>query len=701
MKRLPRGPRAAAGVILAAAVVSLIIVCPVFAAQEKPAWIGASSAQMEKELAAKYGEGQRQRAHRGLEQVAGFWRAEDGGQGAFEDFVRAGFAGDAKSLDALFQRYEDLLEKLDGNMDEIVVAFKEQADLDRGPVFPFDEIFAGYDPAAHVGEDFFSNKLAFVVLLNFPLTTLEQRLTDGATWSRRQWAEARLAQRFSKRIPSEVNLEVARAISEADQYIAGYNIWMHHLLDEKGQRPFPPGLRLLSHWNLRDEIKARYADREGGLARQRMIQKVMERIVTQTIPEVVVDSPHVDWNPVTNEVKPAAAKDSDAPTPAGLKVTNAPEPDTRYRILLGTYQALRRIDPYSPTAPTHIARRFDEDREIPEARVREMLEALLTSPHFARVAGLISKRLGRPLEPFDIWYNGFRPRGAFTPEELDKKVSSRYPTPDAYRKDMPNLLEKLGFSAEKAKFVVDHIQVDPARGSGHAWGGQMRGEKAHLRTRVGPKGMDYKGYNIAVHEMGHNVEQVLSLEEIDHTLLRGVPNTAFTEAMAFVFQDRDLQLLGLPAPDAEAEAMKILDDYWGACEISAVSLVDMAVWHWMYDHPDAKPADLKNATVQISKDVWNRFYAPVFGQKDVILLGIYSHLVHSYLYLPDYAIGHLIALQINEQVKKSGSVGPEFERMVKMGRVAPDLWMKNATGKPVGPEALLSATEKALARVKP
>ena len=58
----------------------------------------------------------------------------------------------------------------------------------------------------------------------------------------------------------------------------------------------------------------------------------------------------------------------------------------------------------------------------------------------------------------------------------------------------------------------------------------MRDEKAHLRTRVGADGMDYKGFNIAVHEMGHNVEQTVSLTDIDHTLLQGVPNTAFTEA---------------------------------------------------------------------------------------------------------------------------------------------------------------------------
>ena len=69
---------------------------------------------------------------------------------------------------------------------------------------------------AHVSDDFFANKLAFTVLLNFPLTTLEQRLMEGEEWSRRQWAETRLASRFSKRVPAEVQLELARVGADAD-----------------------------------------------------------------------------------------------------------------------------------------------------------------------------------------------------------------------------------------------------------------------------------------------------------------------------------------------------------------------------------------------------------------------------------------------------------------------------------------------------
>ncbi len=662
-------------------------------------WMKSATEKLKKELIAKYGDGQNARVERGLRQVSEFWRPEDGAAAVFEEFVLSNFAGDQTTLDTMFNRYQRLMEQLNGHMQEISREFRQQAELDAGPVLSFDDIFAGYDPAAHVVDDFFNNKLAFVVLLNFPLTTLEERLAQGPNWSRQQWAEVRLAQVFSKRIPAEVNLEVARAGSEADSYISQYNIWMFHVLDQNGQRLFPPKLRLLSHWNLRDEIKADYADAQQGLAKQRAIQQVMERIITQSIPAKVVNNPNVDWNPWTNEVKLATEYDSDSRNVQYGNLTNTAEPCTRYAMLLKTYQAARKMDPYSPTAPTLIARRFDEDREIPEQHVREMLEQVMTSPIVPQVAKLIQTRLGRPLEPFDIWYDGFRARGAYTEAQLDAIVSKRYPTPESFKKDIPNILMKFGFTPEKAQYLAENIVVDPARGSGHAMGAAMRSAKTHLRTRVESTGMNYKGFNIAIHEMGHNVEQTISLNEIDYTLLEGVPNTAFTEALAMVLQGHDLEILGLAAPDPQGTRMKTLNDFWSTYEISGVALVDMDVWHWMYDHPNATPEQLRDATVEIAKKIWNKYYAGVFGQKDIVLLAIYSHMIDSFMYLPDYPIGHLIAFQVEEQMNKSGAIGPEFERMAKMGRVTPNMWMIHATGAPVGPEALLSATQEALAKL--
>jgi hypothetical protein len=687
---------------------SLCIASPTLTEIEMPAsrsdnqtlpWMKSATEKVQAQLIAKYGESQRARAERGLRQVAEFWRAEDGDAAAFEEFILSNFAGDQATLDTMFERIQRLLEQLNGHMQEIGREFRQQADLDLGPVLPFDDLFAGYDPSAHIVDDFFNNKLAFVVLLNFPLTTLEERISQGPNWSRRQWAAARLAESFSKRIPAAVNLDVARAAAESDSYISQYNIWMFHVLDPSGKRLFAPKLRLLSHWNLRDEIKADYSDSQNGLAKQRNIQQLMERIITQTIPEVVVNNPTVDWNPWTNEVKPATEKDADTSSTSGKKITNAPEPSTRYAMLLKTYVAARKVDPYSPNAPTLISRRFDEDREIPEQRVRGMLTQVVGSPLAPKVAKLIQSRLGRPLEPFDIWYDGFRARGAYTESQLDAIVSKKYPTAEAYKKDIPNILMKFGFSPQKAQYLADNIVVDPARGSGHAMGAAMRSSKTHLRTRVENTGMNYKGFNIAVHEMGHNVEQTFSLNEVDYTLLEGVPNTAFTEALAMVLQGHDLEVLGLSAPDENTETMKTLNDFWNTYEISGVALVDMDVWHWMYDHPNATPEQLRDATLEIAKNIWNEYYAPVFGKKDVVLLAVYSHMIDSFMYLPDYPIGHLIAFQVEEQMKKAGAIGPEFERMATMGHVTPDMWMIHATGKPVGAQSLLNATEQALAKV--
>jgi hypothetical protein len=664
-----------------------------------PAWMKSATGMIENELVKKYGESQRLRAQLGLKQVAEFWRAADGNQKALEDFVSKNFAGDPQALDVVFDRFEYLLEKAFGHMAEIGREFRQQSDLDAGPVQPYDEVFAGYDPAAHFTGDFFDNKLAFVVLLNFPLTTLEERLAHGDQWTRRQWAETRLAEYFSRRVPAEVNMKIAKAAADSGQYISEYNIWMHHLVDDRGNRLFPPKLRLLSHWNLRDEIKADYADAQYGLAKQRMIQKVMECIVTQKIPESVINNPQLDWNPVSNAVTPAAVKDSDF-SPGKRRASNSLEPGTRYQRLLEVFRASKLADPYSPDAPTLIARRFDEDRQIPEARVRKAFEQVLSSGSVPRVAALIEKRLGRPLEPFDIWYNGFKPKVKYTQEDLDRIVAKKYPNGKAFEKDIPGLLMKLGFSPERARFVADNIIVDAARGSGHAMGASMSQAKAHLRTRVEKEGMNYKGFNIAVHELGHNVEQTFSLNSIDYYSLNGVPNTAFTEALAFVFQAHDLELLGLQSPDAQAEALQALNDFWATYEICGVALVDMEVWHWMYDHPQAAPLQLRDAVLQISRDVWNKFYAPAFRTKDVVLLGVYSHMIDSFLYLPDYPLGHMIAFQLEEHMKKAGKIGPEFERVARLGRLSPDLWMKHATGSPVGPESLLAAAEHALSVVK-
>jgi hypothetical protein len=312
-----------------------------------------------------------------------------------------------------------------------------------------------------------------------------------------------------------------------------------------------------------------------------------------------------------------------------------------------------------------------------------------------QVAAFIKARLGRDLEPFDLWYDGFKSRGSIPEEQLTAITSKKYPNTAAVEADLPNILIKLGWKPEKARQITSLVAVDASRGAGHAWGSAMRGDKAHLRTRIGENGMDYKGYNIAVHEFGHNTEQTITMNDVDYYMLNGVPNTAFTEAIAFLFQKRDLELLGLKNPNPDDNYYLALDNFWSAYEIMGVSLVDIRVWEWLYAHPDATPAQLKNAVIDIAKQVWNSYYAGILGGKDETLLAIYSHMIDYPLYLPNYPMGHLIAFQIEQQIRGK-NFADEVTRMLMQGRIIPQLWMQHAVGDKISVNALLKATDEAL-----
>ncbi len=640
------------------------------------------------ELTQKYGESQALRLKRCLPLAASFWRAEDGDEKAFIDFCRENFIASPGLLDLTFKRYEKNFEMIDGHLLAIHRAMKWPIDVDEGEILPVDRLFAEYSPYAHLDEDYFRTKIAFMALLNFPQYSLEEKLEKGPKWTRLSWAEARLGDAFAARVPAPVRQVVEKAYLSADDYINNYNIYMHGVLSADGRSLFPEGLRLISHWGLRDQLKAYYKDPQG-LEKQKMIAQIMERIIRQEIPVEVVNNPKAEWKVSSNE--------------AGTDGKVAPakrEPDTRYRRLLDVFLAERKLDPYYPLFPSLMARKFNREREIPEKEVEHLLLSVLSSPAVKEAARMIEKRLGRKLEAFDIWYTGFDEGKTLRLEKLDELVRKKYPNRAAFQKDLPNLLQKLGFSRKTALFLSQNIQVDPARGAGHAMGAEMRGDKAHLRTRFGKNGMDYQGFNVACHELGHSVEQVFSLDRIDHTLLSGVPNTAFTEAFAFIFQARDMELLGLPVrKDSVKEHLSVLNNLWLTYEISGVALLDMKIWRWMYEHPEASPAELREAVLSLAREIWNAYYAPVLGVRDSVLLAVYSHIIDAGLYTPDYPLGHIIQFQL-ETYLKDRNLAREMERMCVQGTITPEAWMKGAVGASLSAEPLLSSAGEALKALK-
>lgn len=441
--------------------------------QGKEMYVGAQTKEkVKKALLEKYGETQKFRIKKGVDQAASFWREEDGSLEDFENFCEKYFIGSPELLDANFKRIETNSEVLAGHFNKITLDLKRFLDLDWGEVFPIDMIFGQYNPAAHLSDDFFKNKIAFLVLLNFPYYSLSEKTELGPEWSRKDWAYARVGDMFTSRVPAEVYQKISATMTAADTYISEYNIYMGKLIDQDQKTYFPEKLKLITHWNLRDELKARYNDPEGFI-KQKMIYQVMLRIIDQSIPEMVINNPEYFWNPLANKVYKE-----------GKEIKFNPEPLTRYKHLLGSFQAMKKLDPYYPTLPTHIKRRFDVSREIPEEEVEALFTSFISSEQVRKVGKLIKKRLGRKLEPFDIWYTGFKSGNGIQEEELDKIVAKKYPTVESFEKDLKNILLKLEFSQEQAEFIAPKIAVDPARGIGHAWGAEMKSDKAHLRTRV-------------------------------------------------------------------------------------------------------------------------------------------------------------------------------------------------------------------------
>lgn len=634
-------------------------------------------------LVATHGETARGLADAGVRRAAMFWRAEDGTPAEFQAFCAAQFVSAPDARASLLERFRKNTEALSGHRVALTRTLREETDLDALAPLPVDLLFATLDPFVHLSDDVFRTRVAFVALLNFPESDLA-----APGLNRDDWAATRLVQSFALRIPGDARQAQTAAYAAADDYIANYNVHLDALVAADGSRPFPGGPRLITHWGLRDHIKALYADPAANLAGQRLIAKVMDRILRQEIPAVVIDNPDVAWDPVANTV---AARKPGAPAPAPDR-----EADVRYAKLLSVFSAERGVDAYSPRYPTHIARKFDYEREIPEAEVEALLKAVLSAPVAKDVAKTIRKRLGRPLEPFDIWYDGFKVRSTLPGDTLDAAVRGRYPTRQSFQDDLPAILGRLGFAPDTAAFLADHIVVDGSRGAGHAMGAGMRTDSARLRTRVGANGMDYKGYNIALHELGHCVEQVFTLNRVDSTLMMGVPNTAFTEAFAFLFQERDLDVLGFGGGDAATrKALRTVDAFWMTFEIAGVSLLDMAVWRWLYANPDATPAQLRQFTIDQAVAIWNRYFAPVLGVRDSAILAIYSHMIVYGLYLPDYAIGHLVHAQIEDRIE-GRNLATEMERMCVQGRLTPDAWMRGAVDGPLSADPLIRAAKAGL-----
>ena len=598
-------------------------------------------------------------------------------------FCAERFVADGPDLDRLLARLEGALEQVNGHLYEMHRTLRRHSDL-AGDDFPVvDDILATFDPAPDLSDQFYRQRIAFLALLNFDRASLRAMLDEGPKWTSALWAAARVAQSFGPRIPKELS-QKARMISHAcQQWVAKFHIPVGTLVDAAGARWYAPDRALLTHWLVREEIKAQYHT-NGGLARQRTLAHVIGRAIDGGIPTAVMDrSAKGDWDPASNTLAGVAIKPEET---MGL---------ARYERWLEQFALSREFDAHYPEHPTALARKFELAREIPEPEVERLLIDLLEHPVRVDLAKLLAARVGRRLEPFDIYFDDIaeaRP-GA----ELDKAVRERFSDEKAFERDLPMVLRDLGFSPSDADFLGSHIKVEIARGSGHAMRPQLTEYGAWLRTSRLKDQLGWDGFDTAMHELGHNLEQLCSTYFAPRPALRNVPNTACTEAFAFLYQSLGKRVLGLEPEGGHTRAFQIdsIQTMLAACQIAGPSLLEIQVWRWLYATPDASVHDLRAEVLRIADHLWKRHYERDFGHDSSHLLAAYQHMIGHPLYLADYTLGHVISHQIRSHMRGK-DLASETKRITSIGRFTPDLWMHKAVGTGVSAATLANDTAHAL-----
>jgi len=640
-------------------------------------------------LVARHGEAERAAASVGVARVAERWTPEDGDDQALAAFCEARYVAGPEDRRRLLDRFETLLEVTGGHLYEVRRTLRRWTDLGGDDLPAFDDLAALFDPAPDLVEQWYAQKLAFVALLNFDRPDLATMLAEGGAWPSARWAEARIALAFGPRIPQSLADDARTTYHAAQRFVDGFHVPVGGVVDETGRRPFASDRRVIAHWLMREAIRGQYGA-EDGLAAQRAMAYVMGHHVAGTVPRAVMRAAgaggdHPEWDPRANALDGRAVAAAD---------TVGPE---RYAHILAHFAIARRTDAYHPNHPTALERSFALHREIPVEAVEAQLLALLASPVRASLAAFAEARIGRPLEAHDVYFDQGTPADAGS--ALDALVAARWPTAKAFEAALPAILSDLGFSAADAAFFGARVRVEIARGAGHAVRPGLPEYPAWLRTNGTGDALTWDGFNTAMHELGHNLEQLVSTHRVPRPALRGVPNTACTEAFAFLYESLARQVLGASG-EGDGEAVfdaAAVETAMDACQIAGPALVELRAWRWLYAHPDATPAELRDRMMVLADEVWTTHYAAYFGPDPYHLMAAYQHMVGYPLYLSNYALGHIVGHQVRSHVRGRDLAG-ETLRIAALGRLTPDAWLREAVGTGLSSEVLMADAAAAVAR---
>ncbi len=625
---------------------------------------------------------------RGVRAVAEQWRESSGDEAAFLDFCEKQYVNDPTERYELAVLISENLMTINGHVRTINSKLSVPLSADTGVISPAERLFASFRLNVNLSDDLYKTKIPYLVLLNYPPRTDREKEELGEYWDMNVWGYTFLGDLYKKRESPRLaprndskKPEFQLYQGNVSAYSSNSKVPLLSLRDRNGKELFEEDKNLLFHWRMRDEIKNIYASSSPNkLEQQKTIYKAMERNIDQSIPNQIMNEKGCAWNPFTNDL-----------SINGAEVKPIDTENIRYEYIRNLF--IRRYQ-NQPDSTTYFDG-FFASYGLKAKDVENMFMRLLSSEELKRTGNLVKSRLGRDLEPFDVWYSGFNNRSNYDSKVLDDMIKKLYPTPEIYTDSLPNILMRLGYSKEQAEFYGSKIEAQATRSNGHASGSSLKSAPSYMRTNFLKDGLDYGGHQTGMHELGHAMQMTISTHEIDIYGRRGLPNTGASESAAFMFEFRAWQ--GLPGIDYNDEmySYSVLDKFWTTMEMTGSALFEIKLWQWMYNKVDFTAAELKDAVLELSKDVWNTYYAPIFGSENQIVQASYNHMLTTSLYLPGYALAHIMHMQL-EQYIQGKHFPSEVSRIYSLGRIPSELWMDKAVGEDLSVEPFLKLVDNVL-----
>lgn len=623
--------------------------------------------RIKSELISRHGSETAIRIEKGVSRLVQIWDLSDGDTARFREFCIENFLSDAELMENLPRISGNLI--LTGGYLSVIrskmnepFAFTDIKELHADRFFR--KAVPSYNP--------YSSELAYFLKLNFPEWSLEEKRQMSAGWDRNQWIMNAIGSYYPGR---EVVTDTALASKQSEfrRYIDKYFFDMHRIMDENGNYPFHEPTSLHCHRGLRDNVKEEYT-KKGGFERQKLTDVVLEKVFTGEVPVAFLTDTNTRWNPYKNELYAIEGRK--------LKRIReyACEDDKRYEGLKNLFSIEQAVDSAYGNGSTYITRTF-ENANLTVDETEKIIVDFLESPLAAEVSHLVEKRLKRKLHPFDVWYSGFQEQSYYSAEFLDSLTMARYPDPGSLEGSIMDILMKMGFPEEEASIVGSAVDVHSVVSGGYSDQPPVPGGKALLTTMFGERGLDYKGYRVAMHELGHVVCGVYSTLYADNFLLAGVPTGGITEGFAEVFAYKNIEGLGLfPYSGQEKKHLLALATYWYLYEMGGNALTEIRTWKWMYNNPDATVHELKNAILGISAGILNSYFSENFGgTRDCSILSVYNHFISGDLYLFNYFMGGIVSCQLADAFGRD-ELAPGLKESCREGVTLPELWMQKAVG---------------------